>query len=72
MTSPFGSSVTHRIDLDGNTVTRDGRAVKIIRRRGSFDVRIGCTWVSISALRRLLELSSDHPDIEIILQAGDE
>jgi hypothetical protein len=56
----------HIISLDGNTVLRDGWAVKIAR-LDSETIKIGCTVVSISALRRILNLAEETPKL---LQEG--
>lgn len=62
----------HHITLDGNTVMRDGYAVKITGNRETGDIRVGCTLVSLAALRRLLELSesvvTNNPSV--FLQSG--
>lgn len=62
--------LAHRITLDGRTVCRDGKQVRITGNPKTRDLQIGCTFVSRDALCRLLELSTNL-DIcpEIVVQS---
>jgi hypothetical protein len=62
---------SHKITLDGNTVCRDGYAVKVVAIVPTRDLKVGCTYISRAALLRLLELSTNS-DVgnEKIVQEG--
>ena len=49
----------HFIGVDGNTVCRDGVAVKITADTKTRDLQIGCTKVTRAALMRLVEMSTN-------------
>lgn len=62
----------HSITLDGNTVLRDGRAVKIVFYENSRDLKVGCTYVTRAALNRLVALAnSDGPAVRTIQEGAE-
>lgn len=63
----------HHILVNGGTVVRDGRPVKITGDRTTHDIKVGCTTISRAALKRLLELADTFEDAcnETVLQEGD-
>ena len=67
---PSDYEVPHEITLDGNTVCRDGVAVKITANPRTRDLRIGCTKVSRAALVKLLEMSTNSDMSETLIQQG--
>lgn len=62
---------SHRIVLDGRTVMRDGRAVKVTIFRSSSLLRIGCTYVSRAAMQRLLDLYDTQVDGQVIQEGAE-
>lgn len=63
----------HFVHINGETVLRDGKPVKITGDRMTHDIKVGCTTISRAALRRLLELADrfETACIETVLQDGD-
>ena len=59
----------HEITVDGATVCRDGRRVRVSVDADRKWIRVGCTRVSFAAMRRLFDMTSKH-DVEIVLQDG--
>ena len=60
---------SHRISLNpDDRILRDGRAVKITRTSIDGEIRVGCTVVSVLALKQLLKIATRGD----ILQEGDE
>ena len=65
------TDVAHKITLNVNTVCRDGQAVLVEYDRVFGTLRIGCTTVSVDALRRLLSLVEHGRPLGVItLQEG--
>lgn len=62
----------HEITVDGNTVCRDGKAVRIKANLNTRDLQVGCTKVTRAALLRLLELSNrcDIDNMSIIQEGA--
>ncbi len=74
----FGSPVqqsVHRVDHEiteyCGTVKRDGYAVRITLEKDRKWMRVGCTRISVDALKALYAYAQEHcPADEIVLQQG--
>lgn len=67
------SAVAHMISVDGDTVCRDGRPVKVVAIKEISSLKVGCTFISQAAMLRLFDLYvTCNESKETVLQKGGE